>query len=33
VLRGDHFYLSDGQQLFATLLPLLNRLRHVSEKC
>ncbi|MDT5005273.1 MAG: hypothetical protein QOJ24_2449 [Mycobacterium sp.] len=33
VLRGDHFYLSDGPQLFATLLPLLNRLRHVSEKC
>jgi surfactin synthase thioesterase subunit len=33
VLRGDHFYLSDGQQLFATLLPLLNRLRQVSEKC
>jgi surfactin synthase thioesterase subunit len=33
VLRGGHFYLSDGPQLFATLLPLLSRLPAVSEKC
>ncbi len=31
-LRGGHFYLSDGQQLVATLLPLLSRLPAVSEK-
>jgi surfactin synthase thioesterase subunit len=30
-LRGGHFYLSDGQQLVATLLPLLSRLPAVSE--
>ncbi len=33
VLHGGHFYLSDGPPLFATLLPLLSRLRAVSEKC
>ena len=33
VLRGGHFYLSDGPQLVATLLPLLSRLPAVSEKC
>ena len=33
ILRGGHFYLSDGPQLFATLLPLLSRLPPVSEKC
>jgi surfactin synthase thioesterase subunit len=33
VLRGGHFYLSDGPQLFATLLPLLSRLPAVIEKC
>ena len=33
VLPGGHFYLSEGQQLFATLLPLLSRLPAVSEKC
>ena len=33
VLRGGHFYLSDGPQLFATLLPLLSRLPAVSEQC
>ena len=33
VLPGGHFYLSEGQQLFATLLPLLSRLPPVSEKC
>jgi len=33
VLHGGHFYLSDGPPLFATLLPLLSRLRTVSEKC
>jgi surfactin synthase thioesterase subunit len=33
VLRGGHFYLSDGSQLFATLLRLLSRLPAVSEKC
>ena len=33
VLRGGHFYLSDGPQLFATLLRLLSRLPAVSEKC
>jgi surfactin synthase thioesterase subunit len=33
VLKGGHFYLSDGPQLFATLLPLLSRLPAVSEKC
>jgi surfactin synthase thioesterase subunit len=33
VLRGDHFYLGDGSQLFATLLPLLSRLPAVIEKC
>ena len=33
VLRGGHFYLSDGPQLFATLLPLLSRLPAVTEKC
>jgi surfactin synthase thioesterase subunit len=33
VLRGGHFYLSDGPQLFATLLPLLSRLPAASEKC
>ena len=33
VLRGGHFYLSDGPPLFATLLPLLSRLPAVSEKC
>jgi surfactin synthase thioesterase subunit len=31
VLRGGHFYLSDGPQLFAALLPLLSRLPAVSE--
>jgi surfactin synthase thioesterase subunit len=31
-LRGGHFYLSDGQQLVATLLPVLSRLPAVSEK-
>jgi len=33
VLRGGHFYLNDGPQLVAALLPLLNRLPHMSEKC
>ena len=33
VLRGGHFYLSDGPQLFPILLPLLSRLPAVSEKC
>ncbi|HVQ53366.1 MAG TPA: alpha/beta fold hydrolase [Mycobacterium sp.] len=33
VLPGGHFYLSDGPQLFAALLPLLSRLPAVSEKC
>ena len=33
VLRGGHFYLSDGPQLFAILLPLLSRLPAVIEKC
>jgi surfactin synthase thioesterase subunit len=33
ILRGGHFYLGDGPQLFATLLPLLSRLPAVSEKC
>jgi surfactin synthase thioesterase subunit len=33
VLRGGHFYLSDGPQLFATLLRLLSRPPAVSEKC
>jgi surfactin synthase thioesterase subunit len=33
VLRGGHFYLGDGHQLFATLLPLLSRLPAVSERC
>jgi surfactin synthase thioesterase subunit len=33
VLRGGHFYLSDGPQVFATLLPLLSRRPAVSEKC
>jgi len=33
ILRGGHFYLSDGPQLFAALLPLLSRLPAVSEKC
>jgi surfactin synthase thioesterase subunit len=33
VLRGGHFYLSDGPQLFALLLPLLSRLPAVTEKC
>lgn len=33
VLRGGHFYLSDGPQLFAVLLPLLSRLPPVSERC
>ena len=32
-LRGGHFYLSDGPQLFATLLPLLSRLPTASQKC
>jgi surfactin synthase thioesterase subunit len=31
-LRGGHFYPNDGQQLVATLLPLLSRLPAVSEK-
>ena len=34
ILRGGHFYLSEGRQLFATLLPLLSRLpAPVNEKC
>jgi surfactin synthase thioesterase subunit len=33
VLQGGHFYLSDGQHLFATLQPLLSRLPAVIEKC
>jgi surfactin synthase thioesterase subunit len=33
ILRGGHFYLSDGPQLFATLHPLLSRLRAVSDEC
>jgi surfactin synthase thioesterase subunit len=33
VLRGGHFYLSDGPPLFAILLPLLSRLPAVIEKC
>ena len=33
ILQGGHFYLSDGPQLFAALLPLLSRLPAVSEKC
>jgi surfactin synthase thioesterase subunit len=33
ILRGGHFYLSDGPQLVAILLPLLCRLPAVSEKC
>ncbi len=33
ILRGGHFYLSDGPQLVAVLLPLLSRLPAVSEKC
>ena len=32
-LAGGHFYLSDGPQFFADLLPLLSRLPAVSEKC
>ena len=32
VLRGGHFYLSDGRQLFGALQPLLSRLPAVSEK-
>jgi surfactin synthase thioesterase subunit len=33
ILRGGHFYLNDGPQLFAALLPLLSRLPAVIEKC
>lgn len=33
ILRGGHFYLSDGPQLVTILLPLLSRLPAVSEKC
>jgi len=33
VLRGGHFYLSDGPQLFSTLLPLLSRLPAASQQC
>ena len=33
VLRGGHFYLNDGPQLFATLRPLLSRLPAASERC
>ena len=33
ILRGGHFYLSDGPPLFAAMLPLLSRLPAVSEKC
>jgi surfactin synthase thioesterase subunit len=33
VLRGGHFYLGDGPQLFATLQPLLSRLPAASENC
>ena len=33
ILRGGHFYLSDGPQLFATLRPLLSRLPAIGEKC
>lgn len=33
VLRGGHFYLSDGPQLFSILLPLLSRLPAASEQC
>jgi surfactin synthase thioesterase subunit len=31
ILRGGHFYLSDGPQLFRTLLPLLSRIAAVRE--
>lgn len=33
VLRGGHFYLSDGPQLFSILLPLLSRLPAASQQC
>ena len=34
ILRGGHFYLGEGPQLFATLLPLLSRLpAPANEKC
>jgi surfactin synthase thioesterase subunit len=33
ILRGGHFYLSDGPQLFATLLPLLSTRPAGSETC
>jgi surfactin synthase thioesterase subunit len=33
ILHGGHFYLSEGPQLFATLLPLLSRLPAVGDKC
>ena len=33
ILRGDHFYLTDGPQLFATLRPLLSTLAAGSAKC
>jgi surfactin synthase thioesterase subunit len=33
ILRGGHFYLSDGPPLFAVLQPLLSRLPSASETC
>lgn len=33
ILRGGHFYLNDGPQLFATLRPLLSRLPAASQRC
>ena len=33
VLRGGHFYLSDGPQLFGALQPLLSRLPAASGQC